>query len=579
MELCHRVGVRAFDSIPYADTVYTPNILCLWQPFPTFPHCGWLGSPSKTSVWSLDLEGGSQAPGAGDNGGVWARKSAHSQAPCSPTLFWASRVLKRADRCNPPSAAMCYVSKAISPQYAWATTLSCWASGTGMNYRNTPAPGTSDPTMTMMNPISRLSATLLTEPKKKQQNLEMVVRALCGARSAPGSARKRRRGPLNPVCKAQPARTRASRYPALSGPKLTCTCAALGVLAGLGKKPKEPNYSWFDRGYAEPNDQEMLLFALVAVVHASRAGELGEWAAKVVKETAEAKAAGVLWKPSLERWPTPFRKPSVVYEPLSKGFNGSWAHDEYDRVRLAMQAWDGPGQIDGLTVGNIKAYINPKTGQPLGARADAKTKPPPRWRTWAVVKVAKLIKDHGREFRRLLLLDSQSTPVPTSTERIAAAKAEAAAAKAEAVAAKAEAAKAKAAAAKIQDAHRKMKERQKGQREAAKVKAANHAKVQKEAQKAREKQWRTAMRAKLQEAAQAKAEASVVEELAKQREKISKARARARAVESDAKLSKKRLARAQTAEAKAVRTMRGAEGTQGRAGRAEGARRRQAGAA
>ena len=31
-----------------------------------------------------------------------------------------------------------------------------WASGTGMNYRNTPAPGTSAPTMTMMNPISRL---------------------------------------------------------------------------------------------------------------------------------------------------------------------------------------------------------------------------------------------------------------------------------------------------------------------------------------------------------------------------------------------------------------------------------------
>ena len=40
-----------------------PNILCLWQPFSTFPHCGWLGSPSKTSVWSLDLEGAGGALG------------------------------------------------------------------------------------------------------------------------------------------------------------------------------------------------------------------------------------------------------------------------------------------------------------------------------------------------------------------------------------------------------------------------------------------------------------------------------------------------------------------------------------
>ena len=53
-ELVHVLAVHSFTkpSLPVA------------QPFLTFPHCGWLGPPSKTSVWSLDLEGGSQGLGS-----------------------------------------------------------------------------------------------------------------------------------------------------------------------------------------------------------------------------------------------------------------------------------------------------------------------------------------------------------------------------------------------------------------------------------------------------------------------------------------------------------------------------------
>ena len=53
----------------------SPNILCEWQPFVAFPHCGWLGSPSKASVWSLDLEGGSPAAGEPWDGGFSIRET------------------------------------------------------------------------------------------------------------------------------------------------------------------------------------------------------------------------------------------------------------------------------------------------------------------------------------------------------------------------------------------------------------------------------------------------------------------------------------------------------------------------
>ena len=69
-------AVAAYDTIQKCKPCRAPafrepkplgkpkHSLPVRQPFLTFPHCGWLGSPSKTSVWSLDLEGGSQGLGS-----------------------------------------------------------------------------------------------------------------------------------------------------------------------------------------------------------------------------------------------------------------------------------------------------------------------------------------------------------------------------------------------------------------------------------------------------------------------------------------------------------------------------------
>ena len=101
-----------------------------------------------------------------------------------------------ANRRGRAPAIMCRTSKAIAPRLAWAETtlgpclgqcLAAWANGTGMNYhrRSTSANGISDPTMTMINAISRLSASLLTELNRKTVGSKLFVEALREGRARP----------------------------------------------------------------------------------------------------------------------------------------------------------------------------------------------------------------------------------------------------------------------------------------------------------------------------------------------------------------------------------------------------------
>ena len=63
---------------PERKGLLDPNILSLWQPFSRFHFSPlWrlaVGSPSKTSVWSLDLEGGFSGLGGAWDGGFSKEK-------------------------------------------------------------------------------------------------------------------------------------------------------------------------------------------------------------------------------------------------------------------------------------------------------------------------------------------------------------------------------------------------------------------------------------------------------------------------------------------------------------------------
>ena len=91
-----------------------------------------------------------------------------------------------------------------------------------------------------------------------------------------------------------------------------------------------------------------------------------------------------------------------IYVPLYEAHTGVvWTEKSLDAVGLAMQGWRGDGFIKNLRGDRLKNYINKP---PLARRVDRRTKPPPRYRSAAVVRVARLLVDHGVALRRLLNL-------------------------------------------------------------------------------------------------------------------------------------------------------------------------------
>ena len=224
-------------------------------------------------------------------------------------------------------------------------------------------------------------------------------------------------------------------------------------MTGSERRPPACPNTWWKPGEREPEEPEVLFFALAVMASADKPGELRKWAHEVIKLTSDAERDREWWSaPTTAPWAVDNRT-STIFTPLKVAFQDvSWTDDALGAICKAMQAWDGKGQTDGLNAGHLKTYIHLK--KPRAVRAVKKTKPPFRWRSWAVVKVAKLIWDHGRRFRELLGLDVEATPVLTSWERIAAAKAETATAKAAKVKAEAAEVAMKAERDRVQNAHR-----------------------------------------------------------------------------------------------------------------------------
>ena len=83
-----------------------------------------------------------------------------------------------------------------------------------------------------------------------------------------------------------------------------------------------------------------------------------------------------------------------------------------------MQAWEGPGRVNGLTVQHLRDWLSLDLKGP-----GSKKKPnggPPRWKTGAAaIGAARLVRTHRVELRRLLHLDKPIEEVPTLEEKYA----------------------------------------------------------------------------------------------------------------------------------------------------------------
>ena len=65
----------------------------------------------------------------------------------------------------------------------------------------------------------------------------------------------------------------------------------------LEKTPRGEPVRWFAPGKAEPNDHEILFFALIAEDTAQSAAESGAWAKNVLGERKRAEELQVAWRP------------------------------------------------------------------------------------------------------------------------------------------------------------------------------------------------------------------------------------------------------------------------------------------
>lgn len=148
----------------------------------------------------------------------------------------------------------------------------------------------------------------------------------------------------------------------------------------------------------EPTDTEILFYALIIVSSAVSVKELDKWAQTVVKvELRRAEELTAAWQP--------LNDANGVIALIKAAFSGEWRATEMDKVGVAIQAWDGDGQVDGITGKDLVSYIGK---HPLGSiknKKRGKSSAPKRWLSWSLVYVADLIRRHRSDLQRVLKLD------------------------------------------------------------------------------------------------------------------------------------------------------------------------------
>ena len=277
---------------------------------------------------------------------------------------------------------------------------------------------------------------------------------------------------------------------------------------------------------------EVLFWSLMlCVTHVGTVKKLETWARAVILEAPQAEALRSAWVPSTEKWSKGVFQVSEIFDPIIHAHKVEWREESLHAIALAMQAWCDDGRVDKLTGILLKKYVyKPRLGP---AKPESRREPPPRYRSWAIVRVARLLLDRGAALRRLLLLDAddeQALPSHVVMERLSL--------RVELL--EAELREQQAASKRLQDAWRKAANRVK-----KKCKAVTEARRDERAKcAAMVKEGRADAKRKISEH-----KATVRDEIgAEFSKRLATARAKARTYEKTAGLSKARLKRARDAE-------------------------------
>lgn len=151
---------------------------------------------------------------------------------------------------------------------------------------------------------------------------------------------------------------------------------------------------WFDGKEGDPNEAEMLFLAFLIARSPLPVAEQHSWAQNVLREKAQAEEQRALWKAPTDGVWCKKNGVSTLFAPMEKAYrHTSWPHEVLDEIGASMSLWEGPGRHDDPRWSPLLNHLR----QEKGVKINKKDKTgPPRWRTWAIVRVAELVYRHGQ---------------------------------------------------------------------------------------------------------------------------------------------------------------------------------------
>ena len=306
----------------------------------------------------------------------------------------------------------------------------------------------------------------------------------------------------------------------------------------------------------------MLFFALQVVQQAEAAAAATKWAAEVLRFSGGSTEPDVWPPPGAAEWQGRGSRAAPLYERLDTAYKVLWYKPELEAICLAIQAWSGAGQWDGLEPHHLYSHMaKPRPGPKLPS---CKGTPPVRYKSIAILKVARLVRDDGAQLRRLLKMDVPREELPTARETAELLQSQLEQKEAELKAEKEKRLKAEAAGRMARLRRAEQVKRMREHRQEMSLQVAERVKAYKAKVKA-ESDLKAAEKLDLENERLA---VQYEEALEQEKAKTAKARARARDKESDAQSSQKRLKRAQRAEAELKRVRQQLEALQGEEGSA-----------
>ena len=192
----------------------------------------------------------------------------------------------------------------------------------------------------------------------------------------------------------------------------------IAVAVEQPKVERAANWRWFPPDFEMTNASEVLFLACILSTSGLKADDTKNWSSAAIR--AADGAGEATGGPDGAEWRFVRGQPGRMIKPLYDSYSGSvWGHDRLESIAIAMQAFDGPGRVDGLKVANLRYHWQAMPSAPKPAKWKKQEGPVRAFVFPTLIAVARLLKAHGATIRKALKLDVTQEELPTMAEQLA----------------------------------------------------------------------------------------------------------------------------------------------------------------